>query len=76
MTLKRYLVFSGEDYYPAGGWEDFDASYDTLAEAHAAIKTEAFTWAHVVDRDTGHIILEFDDGSEAQFDHLKLRDAV
>lgn len=33
MKLKRYLVFEFEQYYPAGGWNDFVGSFDTLEEA-------------------------------------------
>lgn len=28
---KRYLVFAGYDYYPEGGWGDFQGSFDTTA---------------------------------------------
>lgn len=31
--LKAYLVFAGDDYYPAGGWDDFKADVDTYKEA-------------------------------------------
>lgn len=31
--MKRYLVFSGPQYYPNGGWGDFDSSYDNYDDA-------------------------------------------
>lgn len=50
--MKRYLLFSGEDYYPDGGWVDFDDSFDTPEEAMASRK-QLGDWAHVVDSQTG-----------------------
>lgn len=32
---KRYLLFSGSDYYPEGGTGDFRGSFDTIEEAKA-----------------------------------------
>jgi hypothetical protein len=34
--LKRYLLFSYVDYYPCGGWNDFEDSFDDLDKAKAA----------------------------------------
>jgi len=31
--LKRFIVFSGDDYYPGGGVLDLRESFDTLEEA-------------------------------------------
>lgn len=33
--MKRYLLFFGMDYYPAGGWSDFKGDFDTIEEADA-----------------------------------------
>jgi hypothetical protein len=53
--VKRYLLFAGETYYPSGGWDDFIASFDTVAEARdAGIQhTERFGWFHIIDATTG-----------------------
>lgn len=53
--MKRYLVFSGDYYYPSGGWGDFDKDFDDLDEAvsHARERRSQFTWAQVVDMETG-----------------------
>jgi hypothetical protein len=32
---KRYLLFTGRNYYPGGGWEDFVAAFDEYAAAVA-----------------------------------------
>ena len=55
-TLKRYAVFSGSLYYPAGGWDDFTAAFDHLEDAVLEMKlrlSEWGDWAHVVDLWTG-----------------------
>lgn len=58
--MKRYLLFSGADYYPSGGWHDFDSSFDTIAEAVDPQNTKrlyaAREWWHVVDFHTGQIV--------------------
>lgn len=34
--MKPYLLFSGHNYYPSGGADDFHADYDTQEEAVSA----------------------------------------
>ena len=57
---KRYILFAGEAYYPAGGWDDYIASFETLEEAKAAEKEKMkgyqYDWSHVVDLHTGRIV--------------------
>ncbi len=48
--MKRYLVFCYEQYYPGGGWCDFQGSYDTLEEAKLAGPTQ------IVDSTIGEVI--------------------
>lgn len=58
--IKRYALFAGEDYYPAGGWKDFRGSYDTREEAEAAMQSLALDfleWFQIVDLQTGELIL-------------------
>lgn len=50
--MKRYLLFVGEYYYPAGGWDDFSASFDTIDEAKAAAPNNSVDWWHVIDTKT------------------------
>ena len=57
--MKRYLGFSGECYYPAGGWDDFKGAFDTLEEAvtGALAFGEGYElWRQVVDTETGYVI--------------------
>lgn len=58
--MKPFLVFSGANYYPQGGWKDFVGDYYTLddakAAALAAIKSLSGVdepWAHIVGIDNG-----------------------
>jgi hypothetical protein len=50
--LKRYLVFGFDNYYPSGGWSDFLGSFDSTAEAFAALRLK---WDNkqVIDSHTG-----------------------
>lgn len=56
MSLKRYLVFSFETYYPRGGWRDFHGSFDTLEEAKAS--SPKGDHAHIVDTLTGGVVAQ------------------
>lgn len=59
--MKRYLVFSDENYYPGGGWNDFKSDYDSKEEAIESAKAwgrKHDYWAHVVDTWTMEIIHE------------------
>lgn len=38
--MKRYLVFVGQRYYPAGGWGDFKGAYTDKQTAHKIVKQE------------------------------------
>jgi hypothetical protein len=59
--MKRYLLFAGHAYYPAGGWDDFVADYEYADVAAAEgsrrqglrIHVDQCDWWHVIDRDTG-----------------------
>lgn len=61
--MKRYLVFAGDAYYPAGGWDDFREAFNTLDEAKEYAETirrknasfdhkrvyDTFDWQQIVD---------------------------
>lgn len=50
--MKRFLVFSGSDHYPSGGYNDFVGGYETFAEAAhemVAISHIYGKWVHLVD---------------------------
>jgi len=56
MQLKRFLVFSGYQYYPQQAWEDFKTSCDTREEA-IVLGSHQLTlgndWYQIVDTETG-----------------------
>lgn len=54
--MKRYLVFSGKDHYPRGGWEDFVGSFDTIDECGKSFTSEPNSWMHIVDSNTGEVV--------------------
>lgn len=60
--MKRYLLFAGSNYYPSGGWDDFEGSFDSAAEALAAVPSIRVRrepdWFHVIDSQTGERVLE------------------
>lgn len=46
-----FFVFAGDNYYPAGGWDDFKSVHTTEEEAHAAAEAlrKTYDWAQYVD---------------------------
>ena len=55
--MKRYLVFAGSTYYPAGGWNDFCGSFDSELDAldYIARKDSDCEWWHIVDTTTEQV---------------------
>ena len=54
--MKRFLLFSGDSYYPSGGWSDFDKDFDTVDEAKSHIVQNREDWYEIVDSTTGEIV--------------------
>lgn len=50
--MKKYLLFAGPDYYPAGGWGDFRGDFATPEEAEEYAESLSQDWHHIVDRDS------------------------
>jgi hypothetical protein len=50
--VNRYLVFSGDAYYPEGGWNDFKLACATLEEGLAFVARHPADWWHVFDTTT------------------------
>lgn len=61
MSKKRFWVFSGMVYYPAGGMSDFIASYDTKEEALSDANyvngqdKKSYEWSHIYDSESDTI---------------------
>lgn len=53
----RYWLFAGDTYYPRGGWEDYQGTYDSLAEAMAEGRrlrdARKVAWWHVAHPNDG-----------------------
>ena len=49
--MKQFLLFAGDDYYPAGGWDDFIASFDLQKEAEDFMYqcNTRYDWYHIID---------------------------
>lgn len=65
--MKRFLVFGGDNYYPRGGWDDFQGDFEFIDLAISAILNPTgarswYDWAHIVSY--GAIIRSFVDGKE------------
>lgn len=58
--MKRYFVFAYDNYYPSGGWNDFQDSFETFEQAQqfstSLTDNKIFDRAHVVDIVTGNTI--------------------
>jgi len=64
--MKRFLVFTGDEHYPNGGWDDFVGSFDTLAEAMDRLILKRADWGQIVDSQTGDIIKRTSYGSDGE----------
>lgn len=58
--MKRYLLFFGDNYYPLGGWGDFQGDFDCVELAKDYLlkkdKYDSFDWAQVIDTETKAIV--------------------
>lgn len=62
--MKKYLVFSGERYYPLGGIDDFDNSFSNMDEAiDYCVKSyleDYGRWFQIVDYNTLKVLKSAD----------------
>ena len=70
--MKRYLVFTGDHYYPLGGMEDFDWSTDDKEEAISSAKdsnSDDDMWGQVYDMKTQSVIFNnFNEEDEEEYE--------
>lgn len=61
--MKRYLLFTSDQYYPSGGWEDFKGGFDTIEAAKGAVPDAetccGYDLGHIVDTETQQIITAY-----------------
>lgn len=54
--MKKYLLFGITNWYPQGGWDDFEVDFDSLDEAiNAGKKLNCDTW-HIVSTGLGKVV--------------------
>lgn len=64
--MGRYLLFAGDEYYPAGGWQDYKGRFDSVKEALKAAAggtrnldfQGTWDWWQIVDLATGKMVAE------------------
>ena len=60
--MKRYLLFTFKNYYPCGGFEDYEGIFDSIEEAHNYWNNipliDRYTNCQIVDYDTLKIVKE------------------
>ncbi len=60
--MKQFLLFAGDQYYPSGGWSDFQGDFDSVdaAKAHLPLVQEVqrlrSPWWQIVDTKTFSIV--------------------
>ena len=65
--MERFLLFAGDEYYPAGGWDDFRGSFKTVEEAEKKADkptdrewaNNSYDWWHIVDSTTGKSVKHY-----------------
>lgn len=66
--MKRFWLFFGEFYYPAGGMEDFVGSFDTVPDATVIAMSKKLRpdssldryWFQIVDSVDGKVVKDED----------------
>lgn len=66
-VARRFVLLGGEDYYAAGGFNDFISSHDTLEDAlkearrlEGERKIDSVEWWHVWDCSTNSVVAKSD----------------
>lgn len=54
--MKRFLLFTFDEYYPSGGWADFVDSFETIEEARTRATTRQRDEYQIVDGAHGTVI--------------------
>lgn len=65
--MKRYLLFLFDDYYPQGGWGDFQGDFDSVEAAllaEADMSPSRFDTRQVVDTESKKVVYGYDQGEE------------
>lgn len=51
--MKRFLLFGGDHYYPRGGWNDYQGSFETVEKIYKFIaEGNGQDWHYILDTQT------------------------
>jgi len=61
--MKNYVLFIGDKYYAAGGFNDFYSDYDTFDEAISVLESkvpedDGSQWAHILNLFENRIVFD------------------
>lgn len=71
--MKRFLLFIGPEYYPSGGFSDFNSEHETqesavaLGQKKVVEESAYYGWWHVVDLSNGLIVAFGSDEKPLEF---------
>lgn len=65
--MNRYLLFTFDGYYPSGGWNDFQGSFDSIEEAVEFMQNLRDDYAQIADIETNRIVESYDKISSYEF---------
>lgn len=61
--MKQFLFFAGDHYYPSGGWDDFQDSFETVEEINEhwlkCLNEKLYDWGQIVDSQTGKMVARY-----------------
>lgn len=55
---RPFFLFTGDHYYPAGGWDDYRGRFATENEALTAAANQKDDWWQVVNINSGQIVAQ------------------
>ncbi len=68
--IGRYAVFAYSGFYPYGGWNDYQAAFESIKLARKFIETNCRNkkYSHIVDLRTGKICVKMDNPNLSFYD--------
>lgn len=54
--MNRFLLFTGDTYYPSGGWRDLAGQFDSIESAEESAEGLDPDWWEIVDTEAGEVV--------------------
>ncbi len=54
--MHKYGLFYGDQYYPTGGWSDYEGSFISVEDAMECVIKAKPDWYQIVNLHTGEIV--------------------